>query len=166
MSENLFPPAAPGDPQRPASSVDLDSDALALATWCDYAATLQAQVVARRRNAHALWIDDAPPPMPTIAVPGACPFCARPRKAGVAHRPLGQDADGMSLAQAMRVRRVSRYALSERTGLGFGTICAVVRGDQSPQRESREKIAAALGFDPDTIAWPEQHQYEYETEVA
>jgi len=58
-----------------------------------------------------------------------------------------------SVVDWMAERVLTVAALVEATGLDKRVVEAIVHGRYTPSPEQRQRIAAALGLDPDQVAW-------------
>jgi len=62
-------------------------------------------------------------------------------------------AQSKTVADWMAERGTSLAALVESSGLDEGVVEAIVRGRYTPSPQQRQRLAAALGVDPEQITW-------------
>lgn len=58
-----------------------------------------------------------------------------------------------SIAETLAERRMSLVDLEDATGLDRKVVEAIVHGRYTPSPEQRRRVAAALGVDPQHLAW-------------
>lgn len=59
--------------------------------------------------------------------------------------------NGWKIANAMLEKDITQKQLAERAGISQGSISAYIHGRQKPRPEQIERLAAALGIEPDAL---------------
>jgi len=160
MMQTTFPPASPADAQRPATAADIASNEMTRLAWLDYLDMLHSRI-ARQCRTHRVARMARQEAVSHIVIrppPGAPKATPTPPSGYGWESPIGPNDQRPTFAEALAAHmartgisehRVALLANVPRTTSNIVWRCAAI-----PTQETRMRLAAMLGMQPQDIRWP------------